>query len=109
MKRLFAILILFLMGSPSFCGGCDNWQKGIFHDQLLKEYSREYLTEYCSMPKEKQGDYIINQYGEFSDISVKKGEPGYLNSKYAPNTIIYPFIPKEKQAIADYYDTLPNN
>ncbi len=107
MIRALVILVLFFLGLPSFCGGCDNWKQGIYPEQLLKEYSREYLNEYCSASKESQGDFVINQYGQFPDVSVKKGEPGSLNSKYRPETIIYPFRTKEQQALADYYDTLP--
>ena len=99
MIRVFVILILFFVGLPSFSGGCDNWQKGIFPDQLLKEYSREYLTEYCSRPTENQNSMIINQFGQYT---FEQNGP-VLNSKYRPETIIYPFRTKEQQARADYY------
>ncbi len=109
MKKFLVTLLFLFCGLPSFCGGCDNWTQGIYPEQLLKEYSREYLNEYCSAPKNSQCDDIINQYGQYTDISVKKGDIGYLNSKYAPDSTIYPFRPKWQQKIADYYSSLPNN
>lgn len=107
MKKIVITLLFLFCGLPSFSGGCDNWKQGIYPQQLLNLYSREYLNEYCSAPKESQCDDNINQYGQYIDISVKKGEPGSFNSKYAPDSTIYPFRSKAGQARADYYDSLP--
>ena len=102
MKKLFVALILFFLGLPSFCG-CSDWKNGNFPKELLKHYSQEYLTEYCSRPSENQNSMIINQFGQYT---FEQNGPA-LNSKYRPETIIYPFRTKEQQALADYYDTLP--
>lgn len=99
-KFLFLLFVLFI-GLPSFCEA--------YPQEMLKDFSKEYLDLYFSLPKEQRNDPAIELWGQYQRIYVKKGEPGYLNSKYRPETIIYPFIPKWKQAIADYYDTLPNN
>lgn len=107
MKKIVITLLFLFCGLPSFSGGCDNWKQGIYPQQLLREYSREYLNEYCSAPKESQCDDIINQYGQYIDISVKEGEPGSFNSKYAPDSTLYPLRSKAGQARADYFDSLP--
>ena len=107
MKKIVVTLLFLFFGLPSFSGGCDNWKQGIYPQQLLREYSREYLNEYCSAPKESQCDDNINQYGQYTDISVKKGGIGYLNSKYAPDSTIYPFVPKWQLERAKYYSSLP--
>ena len=107
MKKIVVTLLFLFFGLPSLSGGCDKWKQGIYPQQLLREYSREYLNEYCSAPKESQCDDNINQYGQYTDISVKKGDIGYLNSKYAPDSTIYPFVPKWQLERAKYYSSLP--
>ncbi len=103
MKKIVITLLFLFCGLPSFSGGCDNWKQGIYPQQLLNLYSREYLNEYCSAPKETQTDQVISRYGEYQFVEVKKGDVGYLNSKYAPDSTIYPFRSKAGQARADYY------
>ncbi len=103
MKKIVVTLLFLFCGLPSFSGGCDNWKQEIYPQQLLNLYSREYLNEYCSAPKETQTDQVISRYGEYQFVEVKKGEAGYLNSKYAPDSTIYPFRSKAGQARADYY------
>lgn len=90
MNKIIIIFVLFMFGLPSYCG-CEDWKNGNYPEQLLKEYSRNYLNEYCSAPKNEQTDDIINQYGQYIDIQVKPGDVGYLNSKYDPDTILFPF------------------
>ncbi len=101
MKKLLVLLFLFLIGLPSFCEA--------YPQEMLKDFSKEYLDLYFSLPKEQRNDPAIEQWGQYKIIYVKKGEPGYLNSKYDPDTTVYPLRPKWQQAIADYFDTLPNN
>ena len=107
MKKIVVTLLFLFFGLPSFSGGCDNWEQEIYPQQLLNLYSREYLNEYCSAPKETQTDQVISRCGEYQFVEVKKGDIGYLNSKYAPDSTIYPFRSKAGQARADYYDSLP--
>lgn len=107
MKKFVITLLFLFCGLPSFSGGCDNWKQGIYPEFLLQKYSREYLNEYCSSPKETQTDQVISRYGEYQIIQVKKGEPGSFNSKYAPDSTLYPLRPKWHQKIADYFDSLP--
>ena len=95
MRKIFILSILFLIGLPSFCEP--------YPKEMLQDFSKEYLDLYFSLPKEQRGDPAINQWGQYPVIRVKKGDKGYLNSKYAPDTIIYPFRTKEQQAQADYY------
>ena len=111
MKRLFAILILFLGGLSAIADS--HYPEKYNHDKTPGQYPREMiiafgkarLDNYFSLPKNERNDIEINQWG---DYPVDFNGPA-LNSKYAPDTIIYPFRTKEQQAIADYYDTLPNN
>ena len=97
MNRVFFVLFLFFVGLPSFCEA--------YPQEMLKDFSKEYLDLYFSLPKEQRNDPAIEQWGKYS---VNHNGPA-LNSKYAPDTTVYPLRPKWQQAIADYFDTLPNN
>lgn len=91
MRKIFILSILFLIGLPSFCEP--------YPKEMLQYFSKEYLDLYFSLPKEQRGDPIINQWGQYP---IDNNGPA-CNSKYAPDTIIYPFVPPEQQAKADYY------
>ena len=97
MIRVFFVLILFFVGLPSFCEA--------YPQEMLKDFSKEYLDLYFSLPKEQRNDPAIEQWGKYS---VNHNGPA-LNSKYAPDTTVYPFIPPAQQAFADYLDSLPND
>ena len=97
MKKLLVLLFLFLIGLPSFCEA--------YPQEMLKDFSKEYLDLYFSLPKEQRNDPAIEQWGKYS---VNHNGPA-LNSKYAPDTTVYPLRTPAQQAFADYLDTLPDN
>lgn len=105
MKRLFTVLFLLFMGLTS--AAQTHYPEKYNHDKTPGQYPQEmiiafgknYLDRYFSLPESERNDLQINQWGEYP---IDFNGPA-LNSKYRPETIIYPFRPKSHQAIADYY------
>ena len=70
--------------------------------EMLKEFSKEYLDLYFSLPIEQRTDSAVNDWGKYHSENFP-----CFNAVYKPDTVITPFRPKWQQAEADYYDTLP--
>ena len=110
MKKLLVILILFcglsVLADAHYPAKYNHDKNpGQYPQEMIMAFGKARLDNYFSLPENERNDIEINQWG---DYPVDFNGPA-LNSKYRPETIIYPFRTKEQQARADYYDTLPNN
>lgn len=111
MKKTAIVILLLLFALPCFA----EWHYPEKYDkktmgnnypaEMLSYFGKNQLDFYFSLPEEQQTDDQINSWGKYP---VENKGPA-LNSKYAPDSTIYPFRPKWQQKIADYYSSLPNN
>ena len=105
MIRVFVILILFFVGISATAETHypekynHNKTPGQYPQEMIVVFGKQRLDNYFSLPEGERNDIEINQWG---DYPVDFNGPA-LNSKYRPETIIYPFRTKEQQARADYY------
>ena len=109
MKKIVVTLIFLLFALPCFA----EWHYPEKYDrntmgnnypaEMLSHFGKQQLDFYFSLLKEQQTDDKINSWGNYP---VENNGPA-LNSKYAPDSTIYPFRSKAGQARADYYDSLP--
>ncbi|MCR5260744.1 MAG: hypothetical protein K6C94_02785 [Candidatus Gastranaerophilales bacterium] len=72
---------------------------GQYPQEMIMAFGKARLDNYFSLPENERNDIEINQWG---DYSVDFNGPA-LNSKYAPDTIISPFVPKWQRDRAAYY------
>ena len=113
MKIIVVTLLFLLFALPCFA----EWHYPEKYDrntmgknypaEMLSHFGKQQLDFYFSLPQEQQTDDQINSWGNYPVLSVKKGEPGSFNSKYAPDSTIYPFVPKWQLERAKYYSSLP--
>ena len=105
MKKIVVTLLFLLFALPCFA----EWHYPEKYDrntmgnnypaEMLSYFGKQQLDFYFSLPKEQQTDDQINSWGKYP---VENNGPA-LNSKYAPDSTIYPFRSKAGQARADYY------
>ena len=105
MKKIVVTLLFLLFALPCFA----EWHYPEKYDrntmgnnypaEMLSHFGKQQLDFYFSLPQEQQTDDQINSWGNYP---VENNGPA-LNSKYAPDSTIYPFRSKAGQARADYY------